>query len=76
MTTLDHSPIPAFAGTIDRPRRRFKFRCSIFVCEPKYRIVRMVLRVVRLHALRRLKSRALLRIHWHHTRTHSSWSRA
>jgi hypothetical protein len=76
MTTLDHSPIPAIAGTIDRRRHRFTFRCSIFVCEPKYRIVRMVLRVVQLHVLRRLRSRALFRAHWQYVRGHSSWSRA
>jgi hypothetical protein len=75
MTTLDRSSFSLIVAAVDPPRRRYVFRSSIFGCAPKYRILRMIVSAVRLHALHNGRSRALMQACRQDTRTHSSWSR-
>jgi hypothetical protein len=74
MTTLDR---PSIIGIIGSMRARTRhLRCSVFTCEPRYRIVRAVNAVARMKTFAHPGLRGLLTAHWHCLRTHSSWSRA
>lgn len=73
MTTLDR-PCFAVLGDAAGPPRRL--RRSIFVCEPRYRVVRAVITVKNLKAFIHPQLRRLMAAHWNAVRTHSSWSRA
>lgn len=74
MTTFDH-PVLLQAASVDPPGR-FRCRRSVFACEPRYRILRVIRAVARLRAFRHAGLRALIGAHWQHVRSHSSWSRA
>lgn len=74
MTTLDRPSFAGVIGSLEDPPRRL--RCSIFACEPKYRIVRAVTAVKRMTTFAHPGLGRLLSAHWQTLRTHSSWSRA
>ena len=76
MPTLDVPPVPVVTGTVYPAARRFSNRASIFQCEPKYRILRAVTAIGRIHAFRRRGFRAKMNAQWCAVRAHSSWSRA
>jgi hypothetical protein len=59
--------------TLYRPPRGI--RGSVLTCGPRFRIFRGLRVVTRLGAIRRPRLSAVLRICWHFSRAHSSWSR-
>lgn len=74
MTTLDRPSFAVVIDSLEDPPRRL--RCSVFACEPRYRIVRAVTAVKRMTTFAHPGLRRLLSEHWQAVRTHSSWSRA
>lgn len=74
MTILES--LPVIMDAIERPGRRFTCRRSVFACEPKYRILRAVIKVRRLRAVAHAGLHRLMAAHWQAVRAHSSWSRA
>jgi hypothetical protein len=74
MTTLDRPSIVGIIGSVTHRTRRL--RCSVFKCEPRYRIVRAVHILAHPVMFSHPQLQRLLSAHWHAVRNHSSWSRA
>lgn len=73
MTTLDR-PSFAILGCVKLSPRRL--RCSVFRCEPRYRILRAVIAPKHITTFAHAGLRSLLKAGWLSVRAHSSWSRA